>query len=239
MVVVSCGCFEADHRAGDGVRRGLGRLYGEGRFARYQPSEFVDGRVELIDGDDPIEESGAEGFGRVEGSARHDEFLGSGRADLADKTMKAAPGEGNAEVDLGNGELGIVGCNPQVARGREHKAPSDAVTVDRGNSHGLHSLDRVTHLPPGSGGVDRVVSVWAEGIEVHAAAETRSETSDDDHANVLVVVDQTGGRRQGQKRLGRQRVSPVGPVEQEVGTGPVDGELQSFVVLDHVLTVPG
>ena len=133
----------------------------------------------------------------IERPARQHEFPRHRRADLADQPRDAAPRQWDAEVDLGDGEHGVVGGDAQVARRGEHHAAAHARALDRGDRQGGHAIERLGHPPSEVGGVASVRR-RRFGIGELAQVEPRRErpalAGDDHHRRVGRVEPRRGLR---------------------------------------------
>ena len=128
------------------------------------------------------------------------------------------PRRPSPELDLGDGEAGVVGCHDQVAHLGQQEAAGVRHTVDRGD-------DRLV-------GVHRAAEVWQEIgrrdsqrrrghlLEVPTGAEGLvAGPGEDQHGGVLVVAEPLESGPQPLANGSRQRVARLRPVDGEPGDG--------------------
>src|SRR5687768_9517225 len=91
------------------VDGGLCASDGQGGLGGDGARDAEDVVLQLGCGDDAVEEADAQGLVRGHGAAGEDEVLGAADADAARQALRAAETRVDAEADLGQAELGLVG----------------------------------------------------------------------------------------------------------------------------------
>src|SRR5204863_5566105 len=121
-------------------REALGRRQSE-RRARGElacPGERI--VEDLLDGNDPIDETPGEGLARADAAAGQHQLLRTSEADEPRQALRAAEVRDDAPADLVHGELRVLASNAQVARDGELDPAAERRTAygsDRRDTHGL------------------------------------------------------------------------------------------------------
>ena len=89
--------------------------------------------VELVGGDDLVDEAHRQRLRGADLAAAHDEVLGLGRADQAGQALGAAAAGDDAEQHLRLAELRLLAGDPEVAGERQLAAAAEGEAGDRGD----------------------------------------------------------------------------------------------------------
>ncbi len=206
----------------------------DGGRARRQ--QFIGGTlhrgVQFRGGHGPVHETDALRFAAVEPFAGEEQRARAASTDLLQHERRDHRRH-DAELDLGEAELAILGADREIDGRRKAGAAPEGVAMDAADDGFLAARDGEEHtrhaLGAGSVAIGRQIGLFLHPGEVGTSGEALAVATQHDHARGRVRVGSREGGLQLVDEDAVERVANVGAIEANVEDRPFVDDLESLV----------